>query len=592
MRLRTPALLLALGAAYLATRLTHLDRLPMVSDEGTYITWGVRALYARGFEDWLASLEDGKQPLLAWLMPPFLASLPDRLLAGRLVSVSTGLVNLALLAVLARHLAGPAAAWLAAALYVVAPIAVIHDRMALYDSLVTATALGVLWAALAWSERPGPLRTALLGLAMGLALLTKSSALFFVALVPVVVGLWRPDALRRWWLLAQAFFLAAAIYSVLFLSPLVGNIQDGNFQRYSLTAAELLQLPLALWWSNSIFIVEVAITYLGWPLALLAAAGLAGGMWRGGRAGRLLAVWTLAPLLAFVLTAKLIYSRYVVFCLISALIPAAQALATVAGAGRLCGRACDRRADPLRGPVAPLRLLWAPPAPWRRGAAAMLGLATVLPGLSFAAALATDPAAAPWMNDRRYITDRFQYVESNYAGYGLREIVDYLRDLARSRPLVVVTRAATGMPRDGVSAYLLAWPNIHLATVPETLAVEHYLEREPDKTYVLVAQGTEVYYVLTDAPGGAGAPVPEPQSRGITDPGPAQARQPQPVQALPAQRHAAPRRAVAEPARPHRQRRPAAGLPPVQRGGAPRRDHPPHSLLGSDWAPGAGLHRL
>src|SRR5688500_11914102 len=82
---------LALVLLYLPARLLNLGALPMVSDEGTYLTWGVRALHGHGIEDWLASLEDGKQPLLAWLMPPFLALSPDRLIAGRLVSVATGL---------------------------------------------------------------------------------------------------------------------------------------------------------------------------------------------------------------------------------------------------------------------------------------------------------------------------------------------------------------------------------------------------------------------------------------------------------------------------------------------------------------------
>ncbi|MDQ3702150.1 MAG: glycosyltransferase family 39 protein, partial [Chloroflexota bacterium] len=212
-------------ATYLITRLLNLGLLPMVSDEGTYITWGVRALYSRAVEDWLASLEDGKQPLLAWLMPPFLAWLPDRLVAGRLVSVLCGLVNVGLLFALGRRLLSPAVGWIAAGLYVVAPITLLHDRMALYDSLVTSGALLVLWTTLAWAERPSTRRSITLGLAMGLALLTKLSALFFLALVPLAAVLWRPAARREWWLLAQAYFLAAAVYSVLYVSPIVGNIQ-------------------------------------------------------------------------------------------------------------------------------------------------------------------------------------------------------------------------------------------------------------------------------------------------------------------------------------------------------------------------------
>lgn len=480
---------LALVLLYLPTRLINLGALPMVSDEGTYVTWGVRALYGQGIEDWLASLEDGKQPLLAWLMPPFLALSPDRLIAGRLVSVATGLANLLLLVALGRRLYGRPAGWIAGLLYVVAPIALVHDRMALYESLVTLAALAALAAALAWAERPTAGRTGALGLAMGLALLTKLSALFFVILVPVVVALWRRKALRQWWPLAQAYFLAAGMYSVLYLSPIIDNISEGNFDRYSLTAGEVLQAPFALWGRNVTFVVEAATVYLGWPLTLLAAAAVLVGAFGGGRPGRVAAVWTLVPLALFVLTAKLIYSRYVVFCFVGALLPAAGLLVALA----------HQRLPPLPLPRVPAAGRTVPLA---AGVAALVTLVAVVPGLAFGARLLADPASAPWMDDKRFITDRFQYVESNYAGYGLREIVDHLRAQAAHGPVVVLARNTTGMPRDGVTAYLLDWPNVHVGFVPEHEGIEQRLQREPDRAYLLAAQGADLYYVLSDAPNG------------------------------------------------------------------------------------------
>ncbi|MGI8424618.1 MAG: ArnT family glycosyltransferase [Chloroflexota bacterium] len=463
----------ALAAVYLFTRLFNLGALPMVSDEGTYITWGVRALHATGVEDWLASLEDGKQPLLAWLMTPLLAIIDDRLIAGRLTSVVTGLANLLLIVLLTQRLFRRNAAWIAGALYVAAPIALVHDRLALYDSLVTTCALGVLYATLAWSERPGTRTMLLLGLAMGAAVLTKLSALFFVALVPLVALLWRPAALRRWWLLAQAFFLAGATYSVLYLSPIVNNLPEGTFQRYSLTASEVLALPVGLWLSNIAFVGATAQAYLGIPLATASGLGVVWLALRGGRAGWVVAVWVLGPLLAFVLTAKIMYTRYVVFCLVGAL-PAAAYLLDVAWA-RL-----------RRGPVVAV-------------AATLLVLA--IPA-RFAAALLLDPARAPWFDDRRWITDRFQYVESNFAGYGLREIAELISGQASHAPVVVLTRTSTGMPRDGVTAYLLSRPNVHLGIIPENEPIRGHLETEPSRAFHAANQGAPVYYVLTDAPSG------------------------------------------------------------------------------------------
>jgi hypothetical protein len=463
----------ALAALYLATRLVNLGLLPMVSDEGTYITWGVRALRATDFSEWLASLEDGKQPLLPWLMVPALALLDDRLIAGRLVSVVLGGLNVWLAWRLTRTLFGSRAAWLASALYVTAPVALIHDRMALYDSLVTTCALAVLLATLRWCERPGAGSTLVLGLAMGAAMLTKLSALFFVGLAPLAVALWKPSALRRWWLLAQSYFIAAAAYSVMYLSPIVDNLAEGNFQRYSLTASELLALPIAVWLSNAAFVAATALTYLGAPLTALSMVGLVWAAWRGGRAGRVLALWTLMPLLALVLTAKIMYTRYLVFCLVCALPGAAFALT----------RWWDARPRLRLAPVA----------------AAIVALAAPV---QFGAALLLDPADAPWLSDQRWITDRFQYVESNYAGYGLRELVERLETAAARGPVVTLTRTATGMPRDGVTAYLLDRPNVEIALIPENEPTRARLEREPERAFHLANQGAPVYYVLTDAPNG------------------------------------------------------------------------------------------
>lgn len=467
-----------------ALRLWALTLLPLHSDEGTYISWGLRALHAREAGDLLASVEDGKQPLLAWLLAPLLlvAEAQDRLFAARLASVGTGLLNVWLVYRIGSGLWDRRVGWLAAALYGIVPITLVHDRMALYDSLEATTYILVLAAALGWAGAPTWMRTWALGLAMGLALLTKLSALFFVALVPVLVLLWRREALRRWWRLAHSYLLAAAVYSVVYASPLVKNIEEGNFQRYALTTGEVLGFPHQLWTANVTFVAEAAWTYLTWPVLAAAAVGLAWGLLRGNRGDRALAAWTLWPLLAFVLTAKLFYSRYLVFSFAAALLPAARIL--VLGYNRLSYLAPSGSA--LQGRA-------------RQGAAALLAALGLVPSASFALLLLTDPVRVPWMDDRRFITDRFQYVESNYAGYGLTDVVRYLLRVASQREVVVLTRPATGMPRDGVAAYLGYVPGITVGHVDEDESIAQRLARRLDHVYQAAVRAGEVYYVLTDA---------------------------------------------------------------------------------------------
>lgn len=494
-----------LGAAYLVTRLWNLGLLPMVSDEGTYIDWGVRAWHARSIGDWLASLEDGKQPLLAWLMPPVLATITDRLIAGRLVSVVCGAINVAFMwraaSILARpwgarvaRLAGP----VAASLIVAAPVALVHDRMALYDSLVTTASLLVLITTIRWAEDPTRGRTHMLGLAVAIAVLTKLSALFFVALAPAIAIAWRPSCWRAWWRMAHAGFLGAAAYSVLYLSPLVDNLADGNFGRYSLTVAEVVAGPMDLWRANAQFVSLAMTTYLGWPMTAAVPLSL---VWIAAsrppatdadpapwRVGAILAAWFAIPLLAFALTAKLIYSRYLVFCMVGGLLPVAIATAA----------AISRATNPFDVTSARVRRA--------NGVSAIASIGgAITSGVLFGAPLLTDPVVAPWMNDRRYITDRFQYVESNYAGYGLGQILDTVAAARQSNPttgVVVLTRTNTGMPRDGVFAYLRETSGTVLGIVDEKVAIAERLSREPDLAAFQAGRGAPTYYVLTDAPGG------------------------------------------------------------------------------------------
>lgn len=508
-------LAILLGATYLSIRLAKLGALPMVSDEGTYIDWGVRAWHARDLSDWLASLEDGKQPLLAWLMIPFLSAVEDRLIAGRLTSIACGAINVALIWSVASRLGQPwgqrtsrLAGPIAGALYVITPVAVVHDRMALYDTLVTTASLTVLLTTIHWSERPGWVRMILVGCAIAVSVLTKLSALFFVGLVPVVAVAWNPASRRQWWQLAQAAFIGAGAYSVLYLSPIVDNLADGNFGRYSLTLREVMRFPLTLWWANTVFVAETFETYVGLPLILATVAAVlvlfspaepvAGNMSsvasNRGRSAFILAVWIVVPVAAFVLTAKLIYSRYVVFVLISTLIP------TAIGAARAVVH--------LRG----FRLETVKPN-WAHHLANLLPMAIIslwmgaitISCTAFIWPLINSPAEAPWMNDRRYITDRFQYIESNYAGYGLAELLAFLDKARLDNPetgIVVITRTATGMPRDAIFAYLRERPGITLGYVDEARAVADRLSADPDRASFQAGRGAPIYYALTDAPGG------------------------------------------------------------------------------------------
>ena len=157
-------------------------------------------------------------------------------------------------------------------MYVCAPLTLLHDRLALPAALLAALSLLVLWCLLAWCEQPNTWRTGALGLALGLALLTSLQALALLFVVPGVVALWRPAALRRWWSLANAFLLAGLLFSVVFTDPLAGIVtpllpQAASYRRQSLTN----------WTTNVQSLAAAAWTYLTWPFVVLLGGVLVAG---------------------------------------------------------------------------------------------------------------------------------------------------------------------------------------------------------------------------------------------------------------------------------------------------------------------------
>ena len=124
---------------YLITRLVLLSDFPIFTDEAIYVRW---SQIASNDASWrFISLTDGKQPMLIWLGMIAVRLLSDSLLAVRLVSVSMGLMTMIGLWFLTYELfKNKKIAFIASLFYIFYPFAVVHDRLAIYDSTVAAFA--------------------------------------------------------------------------------------------------------------------------------------------------------------------------------------------------------------------------------------------------------------------------------------------------------------------------------------------------------------------------------------------------------------------------------------------------------------------
>ncbi|MGQ9892740.1 MAG: ArnT family glycosyltransferase, partial [Roseiflexus sp.] len=163
---------------FLATRLPGLAAIPLFNDEAVYL---FRAQHFPA--EFLSTVHDGK--LIHELMLAALAHLPmDPLVSGRLLSVACGWLTVIGLWLSGKMAVDPRAGIFAGLFYICSPLAIVHDMLAIPDSMLTSIASFVLALSLRLNRLPNPTRwhAAGVGALVALAGLVKLAGVFLFAL--------------------------------------------------------------------------------------------------------------------------------------------------------------------------------------------------------------------------------------------------------------------------------------------------------------------------------------------------------------------------------------------------------------------------
>ena len=168
----------ALVTLFFATRLYNLTSLPLFTDEAIYVRW---AQIAEQDANWrFISLTDGKQPSFVWAEIVAMKFVDDPLLAGRLVSVFSGLFGMIGIFFLASEIfKNKRTGFIASFLYIIYPFSLVYDRMALYDSMVATASIWSLFFAILLIRYRRLDISLILGMVLGAGVLTKTSNFFF-----------------------------------------------------------------------------------------------------------------------------------------------------------------------------------------------------------------------------------------------------------------------------------------------------------------------------------------------------------------------------------------------------------------------------
>lgn len=302
---------------YFLTRFYHLLTLPIFTDEAIYIRWAQIALQDASWR--FISLTDGKQPLYVWLVMVLLRVFKDPLFAGRIVSVGAGFLTLTGLFFLTNEIfQNKKIALLASLFYVIYPFTLVYDKLALYDSLVGTFIIWSLYFEFLLIKHIRLDISMILGMIIGLGMLTKSSADFALILLPLSVVLFPFKEKKakvyfgKWvgFCLVTAF-IAFAMYSVLRLSPfyyIIGLKDDSFIYPFSVW----IHQPFAFLLGNLSGLLSWFVGYTSIPFIILILLSFLISK-KYIREKLLLGCWFIVPFIALAFFGKVIYPRFILF---------------------------------------------------------------------------------------------------------------------------------------------------------------------------------------------------------------------------------------------------------------------------------------
>ena len=312
---------------YFLVNLYKLTALPVFADEAIYIRWAQIII-----DDWQRYLfypmNDGKTPLLMWLIVPLQFLFKSQLFAARLVSVFAGLISMIFVGLISFELFKKRkTAYLAMMLYTILPFTFFYHRLAITDALMLSNLTMAYYFSIKAIKTKKNVFYLFLALTFFLALFSKTPAILFLPIFYLNLFIeknfkWKKFTISFVKLSLSLIIAASLLYSFRFITPLFPQLFSvgGNFL-YPIDKA-LSSDVFAISWSNFKFFGQQLITYLSVVLLIFALP-----FYKEKRKEQLILVLSaIGFLLPLMIMGKIIYPRYLMPSSLFLIISAAYSL--------------------------------------------------------------------------------------------------------------------------------------------------------------------------------------------------------------------------------------------------------------------------
>lgn len=424
--------IISIFAVFAFLRFSKIYSVPVFVDEAIYVRWS-QIMKAEASLRFLP-MTDGKQPLYMWATMPMFKVINDPLVAARTLSTLCGvgsMVGLALLSYL--FFQSIPAALLTSLIYAASPFTVYFDRMALADSMLAMFGVWVLVFAKLFVDKRTLDWAMFTGITLGLALLTKSPAVFYfvwLALTFLFTINLKNENKKSISILVLGFvyifIISFALKSILKLGPNSNMAGERNLD-YLYSFREILTHPLTPLIGN-LKTTWSWLWYLITPSTLLAAI-YSFAEKKNIKKATLFLLLTLLPLISQGLIAKVYTSRYILFTVYPLIILAGLGLSRLKA--------------------------------W------VVAILITVP-LLLSVWYIYSPKNSPLPYDMAT-----GYYQEWTAGWGQKEIAEYLINLhSQGKKAVVFTEGFFGTLPDGLQIYTQSYPNLTVvgsAPIAETL---------------------------------------------------------------------------------------------------------------------------